>query len=107
MVIAQPGEFLLLKGVYEYNVMYCVFAGLTIIFGAVYMLRAYQLSMFGPTLASTEKFKDLDNTEMLVLGILAVFILVIGFYPQPIFDLTAASVEKLIMIINPSQIVSI
>jgi len=101
------GEFLLLKGVYEYNVIYCVFAGLTIIFGAVYMLRAYQLSMFGPTIASTEKFKDLDNTEMLVLSVLAVFILVLGFYPQPVFDLTAESVEKLIMIINPSQTVSL
>jgi len=101
------GEFLLLKGVYEYNVIYCVFAGLTIIFGAVYMLRAYQLSMFGPTVGATEKFNDLDNTEMLVLGVLAVFILVLGFYPQPVFDLTSASVEKLIHIINPSQTVSL
>ena len=41
------GEFLLLVGVYQYNIWAAVFAGLTIIFGAVYMLRMYQKVMLG------------------------------------------------------------
>src|SRR5688500_11467856 len=41
------GEFLLLYGVYEYNTWLAVFAGLTIILGAVYMLRMYKKVMLG------------------------------------------------------------
>lgn len=101
------GEFLLLKSVFDYNVTYAVIAGLTIIFGAVYMLRSYQLSMFGPQVQLTSNFKDVDSNETLVLGIVAALVLFLGFYPQPVFDLTSASVDKLIMIINPTQTVSI
>jgi NADH-quinone oxidoreductase subunit M len=36
------GEFLLLMGIYNYSIYYSVAAGLTIILGAVYMLRMYQ-----------------------------------------------------------------
>src|SRR5690606_6010856 len=39
------GEFLLLVGIYEYGIWYAVFGGLTLIFGAVYMLRMYQKIM--------------------------------------------------------------
>lgn len=97
------GEFLLLKGVFEYNMTYAVIAGLTIIFGAVYMLRSYQLTMFGPQVSSTANFKDVDQLEMLTLGIVAALIIVLGFYPQPVFDLTSESVEKLIQVINPTS----
>ncbi len=98
------GEFTLLKGVFDFDVTYAVFAGLTIIFGAVYMLRAYQLSMFGQTNATTQNFKDVNQYELLVLGIIAIAIIVLGIYPQPVFDLTGESVQKLIQIINPASI---
>jgi len=41
------GEFLLLYGIYEYNTWLSAFAGLTIILGAVYMLRMYKKVMLG------------------------------------------------------------
>ena len=41
------GEFLLLIGVYQVNIWAAVFAGLTIILGAVYMFRTYQGIMLG------------------------------------------------------------
>ncbi|HYG52614.1 MAG TPA: proton-conducting transporter membrane subunit, partial [Flavobacteriales bacterium] len=94
------GEFLLIKGVFDYNWALAVFAGMTIIFGAVYMLRSYQLTMFGPQVGLTQKFTDVNNSEMLVLGIVAALVILLGFYPQPVFDLTGASVNKLIEIIN-------
>lgn len=97
------GEFMLLKGVFDFDITYAVVAGLTIIFGAVYMLRSYQLTMFGPQVKLTTQFKDVDSNEMLVLGIVAALVIFLGFYPQPVFDLTSASVEKLMMIINPAQ----
>jgi len=98
------GEFLLIKSVFDYNWAMSIFAGLTIIFGAVYMLRSYQLTMFGPQVTLTQKFTDVNNTEMLVLGIVAALVIVLGIYPQPVFDLTNASVDKLIQVINSPQV---
>lgn len=89
------GEFLLLQGVAGYNLWLGGVAGLTIIFGAVYMLRVYQLAMFGEASKTTANFPDLDRREMLVLGVIATLVIALGFFPQPVLDLTAASVEKL------------
>lgn len=95
-----PGEFLLLKSLYEYNSWFAAFAGLTIIFGAVYMLRAYRLSMLGPDRTDQIGFADLNLTEKLVLIPIVLLIVFIGVYPQFIFNLTEFSVNKILDIIN-------
>lgn len=91
-----PGEFLLLNGVWNYNTWLGAVAGLTIIFGAVYMLRAYGLAMFGETQSRTENFADLDTREWLVLGVIAGLVIVLGFFPNLIFNLTDGSVNKVL-----------
>lgn len=91
-----PGEFLLLNSVWSYNFWMGAVAGLTIIFGAVYMLRVYQLSMFGETNRHTDDFADLDLREWMVLGVVAALVLILGFFPQLVLDLTSASVEKIL-----------
>lgn len=90
------GEFLLLNAIWQFNVPLAVVSGLTIIFCAVYMLRAYQLTMFGPANEQTRNVADLDWVETVPLAILAALVLVLGVYPQPVFDLTAGSVERLL-----------
>jgi NADH-quinone oxidoreductase subunit M len=57
------GEFLLLHGVFQYNTLLAVFAGLTVILGAVYMLRAYQSMMHGETNVLTESFGGISMNE--------------------------------------------
>lgn len=91
-----PGEFLLLNGVWNYNFWLGVLAGLTIIFGAVYMLRAYGLVMFGDAKPDTAQFADVDSREFLVLGIIAGLVLVLGFFPQSILGLTEQSVDRIL-----------
>ncbi len=90
------GEFLLLNGVWNYNFWMGAVAGLTIIFGAVYMLRAYGLVMFGETNAETFNFADVTTREGVVLGTIAVLVLVLGFFPQPILNLTEGSVTRIL-----------
>lgn len=90
------GEFLLLAGVYHYGTLAAVFAGLTIILGAVYMLRSYQTVMLGEPNTVTRVFPDLTFNEKAVLIPIAVLIIAIGVYPKPILDLTAPAVEKLV-----------
>nr|WP_068890659.1 NADH-quinone oxidoreductase subunit M [Pedobacter panaciterrae] len=90
------GEFLLLMGVYQYNIWIAVFAGLTIIFGAVYMFRMYQNIMLGKTNDLTITFTDVQGSEKVVLYIICALIIVLGIYPKPILQLSEASVQHLI-----------
>jgi NADH-quinone oxidoreductase subunit M len=91
-----PGEFLLLNGVWNYNVWLGAVAGLTIIFGAVYMLRAYGLAMFGEANRETAQFQDVNANEWVVLGVIAGLVVVLGFFPQLVLNLTDGSVNKIL-----------
>jgi NADH-quinone oxidoreductase subunit M len=99
------GEFLLLMGVYNFNIWYAAIAGLTIIFGAVYMLRMYQKVMLGGLNTSASTFTDLDGTEKLVLLIISALIILIGIYPQPILNISEAAVINLIEQVNQKILV--
>ena len=91
-----PGEFLLLNGLFQYNFWMAVFGGLTVIFGAVYMLRGYQKMMLGETNGRTLGFSDLTTNEKWVLIPICILIIAMGIYPKPILDLTEPSVKALI-----------
>jgi NADH-quinone oxidoreductase subunit M len=82
------GEFLLLYGVYQYNTWLSVFAGLTIILGAVYMLRMYQKVMLGTAIKDNLVFTPLMWNEKAVLIIIGVLIVIFGLYPTPVLELT-------------------
>lgn len=94
------GEFLLLNGVYQFNIYYAAIAGLTIIFGSVYMLRMYKAIMQGNTNKLTENFKDISGSEILTLFIIAFLIIGIGVYPQPILQISDAAITNLIATVN-------
>ncbi len=97
------GEFLLMNGLYQYAnaklaLWIVVLAGLTIILGAVYMLRSYQSMMLGETKTITQNFKDVDNTEKLLLTIVAGFVIILGVYPKPLLDIAAPAVQELLKV---------
>ncbi|RZK50928.1 MAG: NADH-quinone oxidoreductase subunit M, partial [Pedobacter sp.] len=90
------GEFLLLMGIYKYSFWVAIFAGLTIIFGAVYMLRMYQNIMLGKTNDLTIEFTDIGGSEKVVLYLICILVIVLGVYPKPVLTLSEASVQHLI-----------
>ncbi len=90
------GEFLLLNGVWRYHYALGAAAGLTIILGAAYMLRAYGLAMFGPSGPHTEPVADADARELIVLGCAAALVLVLGFFPNWVLALTDGSVNRIL-----------
>ena len=90
------GEFLLLSGIFSINIWLAFFAGLTMILGAVYMLRMYKSVMQGETNPLTAVFADISGSEKLVLGIICALIIVIGVYPQPILHISDAAVRQLV-----------
>ncbi|TAF34091.1 MAG: NADH-quinone oxidoreductase subunit M [Cytophagales bacterium] len=90
------GEFMLLSAVFKYNSLMGVLAGLTIILGAVYMLRMFQRVMLGNTNERTEGFKDLNMTETIAFLPLIALVLWIGIYPKPFLALTEPTAQELL-----------
>ena len=90
------GEFLLLNGVYQYSAWIAAFAGLSVILGAVYMLRSYQSIMLGETNGNTNTFAPLSGNEKTVLLILCAAVIAFGVYPKPMLDITEPAVLKLV-----------
>src|SRR6185436_10397312 len=60
------GEFLLINGIYQYGPWVAAFAGLTVILGAVYMLRSYQNIMLGERKDSNTAFGPLASSDKAV-----------------------------------------
>ncbi|WP_126653550.1 complex I subunit 4 family protein [Chryseobacterium aureum] len=88
------GEFILLKSVYDFNGTAAVIAGLTVILCAVYLLRFYGKAMFGEGDAAVlSTAKDLSGVEFSVLASLAVFVILLGIFPQPVIDMVSSSVK--------------
>jgi len=90
------GEFLLLNGVYQYNAWMAAIAGLTVILGAVYMLRSYQKIMLGEPHARSIEFTGLHQTEKIVLVVVALAIIAGGIYPKPILQVAGPALEDLL-----------
>lgn len=90
------GEFLLLRGVFGWDIVTAGIAGTTIILGAVYMLRMYKNVMQGELNQLTATFTDIKGSEKLALGIICALIIVIGVYPQPLLHISEASVTNLL-----------
>jgi NADH-quinone oxidoreductase subunit M len=95
------GEFLLLKGLYNYNWVVGLIAGTTLVFGAVYTFRAYQVSMNGA--GTTHPFKDLSWNETAAFFLITILIVFFGVYPQAIINFVGPSLENLKGLIQASN----
>lgn len=95
------GEFLLLKGVFDKNAWLGGVAGLTIILGAVYMLRLMQRAMFGERNKVTAQFSDVKGTEVAVLLPIAAVVLLMGIFPNAFLKITEPAVNSLLQLIHP------
>lgn len=95
------GEFILIKGIFSYQSILGIFAGTTLVFGAAYTLRAYQLSMFG--VPKFETFKDLTWSECTVFALLLIMIVFMGVYPQLVINFVRPSLDHLIDAVQASN----
>jgi NADH-quinone oxidoreductase subunit M len=105
---AFVGELLLYSGIFsstatQYNVVYTVVAGLSIILSAVYTLNMIQRVFFGNTNALTEKAVDIKMNEKVALVAIVALILVFGVYPKPMLDLTRETAEMILSKMNYKQ----
>ncbi|HET7734091.1 MAG TPA: NADH-quinone oxidoreductase subunit M [Paludibacter sp.] len=87
------GEFLILLGIFQFNKTIAIIAGLTIILGAVYMLRMYQKIMYGPKTEAAGKFTDLTTGEIMLFVPIIVSIFLVGIYPSFVLQLLQGAVK--------------
>ncbi len=93
---AFVGEFLMFSGLFKANAWYAVAAGFSIILAAVYTLRMIQKVFYGETNAITAGIKDISWMEKAALGVIVVFIFLLGVMPQHIIEFTKEAVSTLI-----------
>jgi NADH-quinone oxidoreductase subunit M len=90
------GEFLLLAGVYEFNMWAGAIAGLTIIFSAVYLLRMYQRAMLGPDSAYSDTITDLSGKELLMFAPLIALVFWLGLFPGTFLHLSEPTISSIL-----------
>ena len=91
------GEFLVLVGVFQKNILVAVLASLGVIFAAAYMLWLYRRVVFGKVNnAEIKNMKDLDNKELYIFLSLVFLIIFFGIYPEPLFSTVDQSINNLI-----------
>jgi NADH-quinone oxidoreductase subunit M len=91
------GEFLTLLGAFKANTWVAFFATFGVILSACYALWLYRRMIFGPLeKPSLKSITDLGYREVLVLGPLVILTILFGFYPAPLLDVTAVSVNQLV-----------
>lgn len=91
------GEFMVILAAFQANFWYAFLAGLTLILGAAYSLWLVKRVIFGDVANNNvAQLKDINAREALMLGTLAVAVLGLGLWPEPLVDLMHASVEHLL-----------
>jgi NADH-quinone oxidoreductase subunit M len=91
------GEFLTMIGTFRVNTWVATLAALGTILSAAYMLWLYRKVIFGKLeKASLAAIRDIGWREMIVFAPLIIVTILIGVYPKPVLDFSAASVTQLI-----------
>ncbi|MGY8896046.1 MAG: NADH-quinone oxidoreductase subunit M [Gammaproteobacteria bacterium] len=91
------GEFMVILGVMQANIWYAVLAGTTLIVGAAYTLWMVKRVFWGEvTNPAVSTLSDINAREFGILAILAVAVVAMGLYPQPVIDVMHVSIEHLL-----------
>jgi len=91
------GEFLTIIGVFRVNTWVALFAATGVILSACYALWLYRRVVFGALeKENLKQLLDLSTREKILLYPLIALTIFFGFYPAPVFDVTAASIDALV-----------
>ena len=91
------GEFMVILGAVQANIWYAVLAGSTLVVGAAYTLWMVKRVFWGAvTNPEVSTLSDVNAREFSILAILAIAVLAMGIYPQPVIDVMHVSIEHLL-----------
>ena len=90
------GEFMTLLGTFKVSLPTAFFATTGVILSAAYALWLYRKVVFGALKPSLAGIKDLTFREGLIMMPLVALTILFGFYPKPVLDMSASSVQQLV-----------
>jgi NADH-quinone oxidoreductase subunit M len=90
------GEFLTLIGAFKVNTSVAALATLGVILSAAYALWLYRKMVFGTLKPALAGIKDIGWRESIIFAPLVVLTILLGVAPQPVLNVSAASVTQLL-----------
>ncbi|OIR23915.1 hypothetical protein BGC33_08605 [Bathymodiolus thermophilus thioautotrophic gill symbiont] len=91
------GEFMIILGAVQANIWYAVLAATTLIVGAAYTLWMVKRVFWGKiTNPAVQTLNDINGREFSILAILALAVLIMGLYPQPVIEVMHVSIDHLL-----------
>ena len=91
------GEFLIVLAAMKANFWIAAGAGLTLIIGAAYTLWMVKRVIYGDVANKhVAELEDINFREKAILGSLALVVLVVGIWPNPLLEVMHASVAHLV-----------
>lgn len=98
------GEFMVILASFKANFWFAFLAASTLVLGAAYTLWMVKRVIFGDVAnANVAALKDIDRREFIMLALLAVFVLLLGVWPDLVVHVMHASVENLVQHISISK----
>jgi NADH-quinone oxidoreductase subunit M len=99
------GEFLVTLGAMSVSFWYAALGATTLVFGAAYTLWMYKRVVFGPIEnRHVSELKDVNAREILVLTLVALAVLGMGVWPQPMSAVLHTSVNDLLAHVAQSKL---
>ena len=91
------GEFLVILASFKASFWYSTLAAVTLVLGASYTLWLVKRVLYGPVANDhVAHLTDVNGREFLVLGVLAVLVLAIGIWPEPLLRIMEPSIQHLV-----------
>ena len=102
------GEFLILTGSYAVAPLFTILCAIGLVLAAVYSLILVQKAFHGAPKEDGHKgnYEDLSRRELGMMAILMALLLGLGLYPQPVLDISQASMQTVQMIYNTPALAS-
>ena len=99
------GEFLVLAGTWSRYPIIAAVGTLGTVLAALYILNMYQRTMTGPVTDQTKEHITSDATwlERLAIAPVILLLLVLGFFPKPVLDLTDQTAKQAMTTLNVSD----
>jgi NADH-quinone oxidoreductase subunit M len=92
---AFVGEFLMFNSLFQFNPWIAAIAGVSVVLAAIYTLNMVQKVAYGEVSAATNLMQAPNKKVQGVLIVLLVIVFFTGVYPQPLFDITADTLQQL------------
>lgn len=86
------GEFMIILSAFKANIWVALLASTTLVLAPAYTLWMYKRVLFGQAKSEAmSKPNDITGSEMLVFSLLAICVIALGVYPEPVFNLSHAT----------------